>query len=172
MDIIQHSFIWNRCVNRLLLGKEQKMTREQAIEIIRKEYACVDADCDIERNCGRCELHMPSKEPILKAYEMAILALSQEPISLNDINNALEASFRNGVRSAKVQKSGKWINDECGNVICSECKRFRRDCRFGHTNYCNHCGARMYEPQESEEISERNMKMWEEIFKAERGGKE
>ena len=23
MDIIQHSFIWNRCVNRLLLGKEQ-----------------------------------------------------------------------------------------------------------------------------------------------------
>ena len=25
MDIIQHSFIWNRCVNRLLLGKEQKM---------------------------------------------------------------------------------------------------------------------------------------------------
>lgn len=72
--------------------------------------------------------------------------LSQGRISLNDINNALEASFRNGVRSAKVQKSGKWINDECGNVICSECKRFRRDCRYGHTNYCNHCGARMYEP--------------------------
>lgn len=28
MDIIQHSFIWNRCVNRLLLGKEQKMKCE------------------------------------------------------------------------------------------------------------------------------------------------
>ena len=56
------------------------MTREEAIEIIRKEYACVDADCDIERNCGRCELHMPSKEPILKAYEMAISALEQEPL--------------------------------------------------------------------------------------------
>ena len=30
---------------------------------------------------------------------------------------------------------------------------------------------KMVEPQESEEISERNMKMWEKIFKAERGGK-
>ena len=49
------------------------------------------------------------------------------------------------------QKSGKWIEDECGNVICSECKRFRRDCRYGHTNYCNHCGAYMGEPQESED---------------------
>ena len=51
------------------------MTKEQAIEIIRKEYACVDADCDIERSCGKCELHMPSKEPILEAYERAIKAL-------------------------------------------------------------------------------------------------
>ena len=42
-----------------------------------------------------------------------------------------------------TQKSGKWVNDECGNVICSECKRIRRDCRYGHTNYCNHCGAKM-----------------------------
>ena len=48
------------------------MTREQAIEIIRKEYACVDAECDIERSCSKCELMMPSKEPILEAYKMAI----------------------------------------------------------------------------------------------------
>jgi len=55
------------------------VTREEAIKIIRKEYACVDADCDIERSCGECDLMMPSKEPILRAYEMAIQALSQEP---------------------------------------------------------------------------------------------
>jgi len=30
---------------------------------------------------------------------------------------------------------------------------------------------RQYEPQESEEISDRNMKMWEDVFKAERGDK-
>ena len=44
-----------------------KEEREEAIEIIRKEYLCVDRDCDIERNCGKCDLMMPSKEPILKA---------------------------------------------------------------------------------------------------------
>ena len=33
--------------------------------------------------------------------------------------------------------------------------------------YCPNCGAKMG----SEEISERNMKMWEEIFKAESEGK-
>ena len=54
------------------------MTREEAIAIIRKEYLCVDRDCDIERSCGRCDLNMPSKEPILKAYELAIKALEKE----------------------------------------------------------------------------------------------
>lgn len=55
------------------------MTREEAIAIIRKEYLCVDRDCDIERSCGRCDLNMPSKEPILQAYKMAIKALEKEP---------------------------------------------------------------------------------------------
>ena len=53
------------------------MTREEAIEIIRREYKCVDRDCDIERSCSKCDLMMPTKEPILKAYEMAISALEQ-----------------------------------------------------------------------------------------------
>ena len=55
------------------------MTREEAKAIIRKEYLCVDRDCDIERNCDKCDLMMPSKEPILQAYKMAIQALEQEP---------------------------------------------------------------------------------------------
>ena len=54
------------------------MTNEEAIAIIRKEYLCVDRDCDIERSCGKCDLSMPSKEPILEAYDMAIKALEQE----------------------------------------------------------------------------------------------
>jgi hypothetical protein len=53
------------------------MTNAEAIAIIRKEYLCVDRDCDIERNCGRCDLMIPSKEPILEAYKMAIQALEQ-----------------------------------------------------------------------------------------------
>ena len=51
------------------------MTRAEAIAIIRKEYLCVDRDCDIERSCGKCDLMMPSKEPILEAYKIAINSL-------------------------------------------------------------------------------------------------
>ena len=53
------------------------MTNKQAIEIIRKEYLCVDRDCDIERSCGKCDLMIPTKEPILEAYKMAMEALSE-----------------------------------------------------------------------------------------------
>ena len=52
------------------------MDRQQAIEIIGKEYLCVSRDCDIERSCGKCDLMMPSKEPILEAYKMAMDALA------------------------------------------------------------------------------------------------
>ena len=38
---------------------------------------------------------------------------------------------------------GKWIRDDVGTLICSECKRPRRDSRIGHTNFCNSCGADM-----------------------------
>lgn len=55
------------------------MTKTEAKEIIRKEYLCVERDCDIERSCGKCDLMMPSKEPILEAYKVAIKALEQEP---------------------------------------------------------------------------------------------
>ena len=55
------------------------MTNEEAIAIIRNEYKCVDRDCDIERSCGKCDLMMPSKEPILEAYKLAIKALEQQP---------------------------------------------------------------------------------------------
>ena len=70
------------------------MTREDAIAIIRKEYQCVDRDCDIERSCGKCDLVMPSKEPILQAYNMAISALSQPQIPDNATNgDVIKAMF-------------------------------------------------------------------------------
>lgn len=60
------------------------MTNKQAIEIIRKEYLCVDRDCDIERSCGKCDLMIPTKEPILEAYKMAISALSDKWIPTSE----------------------------------------------------------------------------------------
>ena len=94
------------------------MNREQAIAIIRKEYLCVDRDCDIEKNCGRCDLMMPSKEPILEAYKMAISALS-EP------------------------KQGEWIlTEDKERGICSNCGH-KEDLMDGHSSYgwCSNCGS-------------------------------
>ncbi len=55
------------------------MTKEEIGAIIQKEYLCVDRDCNIEKSCGRCDLMMPSKEPILEAYKMVMDMLKQEP---------------------------------------------------------------------------------------------
>ncbi|MBQ1573926.1 MAG: hypothetical protein IIZ78_22610 [Clostridiales bacterium] len=101
------------------------MTREEAIAIIRKEYLCVDRDCDIERSCGRCDLMIPTKEPILEAYNMAIKALEQEP------------------------KTGHWteeFNDLEGEVrfTCSSCGKYQL---FG-TDFCYHCGSDNREVEE------------------------
>ena len=70
------------------------------------------------------------------------------------------------------RRKGHWItkiDDTAHNfpfgkrVECSECgQRFVTGDDVSR-NFCPKCGAKM----ESEEISERNMKMWEEIFKAE-----
>lgn len=38
---------------------------------------------------------------------------------------------------------GEWVADELETIVCSICKKPRRDNRVGHTNYCNSCGADM-----------------------------
>lgn len=43
----------------------------------------------------------------------------------------------------KERKTGKWIKDTYGNVICSECRTNRRDNRIGHIAFCNSCGTKM-----------------------------
>ena len=101
------------------------MTREEAKAIIRKEYLCVDRNCDIEKSCGRCDLMIPSKEPILQAYKMAMDALEQEP------------------------KTGHWIRfKEFENgyyhIKCSECGQYWSIDGHAKTfKYCFNCGARM-----------------------------
>lgn len=52
-------------------------------------------------------------------------------------------------------------------IMCSECG-FIKTAIEGHTgqyNYCPNCGVRMVEPQE---ISDHNLKMWEEIYAEEK----
>ena len=110
------------------------MTREEAIAIIRKEYLCVDRDCGIEKNCGRCDLMMPSKEPILEAYKMAIQALEQEPKTGHWIEHP-------EIETSTPEYLMFYECSECGDKQCF-CKSDIHKKRF-----CNNCGARM----ESEE---------------------
>lgn len=62
-----------------------------------------------------------------------------------------------------AQKLGKW-EDLHRCWVCSECGQ---ETHIEH-KYCPNCGARMVKPQESDEISERNMKMWQDIFEEEK----
>ena len=69
-----------------------------------------------------------------------------------------------------TERIGHWTNryNEVFKYYCDKCGT-GSDLR---TNYCPNCGCRMVEPQESEEISDTNLKMWEELFKAESEDKE
>jgi uncharacterized OB-fold protein len=67
-------------------------------------------------------LDMPAR--LCEAHYMAIKALEQEP------------------------KTGhKVYGDLLGGLYCSECMTYVNE----YFNYCPHCGAKMVEPQESEE---------------------
>jgi len=170
------------------------MTNEEAIKVLLDEWKCIDRNDGIncDRQCEKCDLVMDSA--ILKdAYNMAIQALSQEPCEdvvsrkdiqdyiakylsqylYEDVRQAVEAiDTYIGDMPSVTQKSGKWILtiEDWNKWTCSNCGYVKRT--DIHVNigwkFCPNCGCRMVEPQESEEISDRNMKMWEGIFKAER----
>lgn len=67
--------------------------------------------------------------------------ISEQDEMVLEINKAV----CNGIKAlpAKERKTGKWIKDIYGNVICSECRANRRDNRIGHIAFCNSCGAKM-----------------------------
>jgi len=57
-----------------------------------------------------------------------------------DTDTAYQCGYEQGKKDSR--RKGHWITEN-NMVKCSECGRFQRDCRYGHTNYCNHCGAEM-----------------------------
>ena len=100
------------------------MTREEAIEILKHLIPIP------RRGDSKSTSHLLQTN----ALAMAIKALEQEP------------------------KTGHWIYDNF-NWRCSECNETPKtsgyvgtaDFMTEHFKFCNHCGARMIEPQESEE---------------------
>jgi len=136
---------------------------------------------------------IPTISEQVDALEMAIKALEQQPCDAISREAALEkmadyvaSGYADSAEDFKEysriicqlppvtpqQKYGKWILtiEDWNKWTCSKCGYVKRT--DIHVNigwkFCPSCGCRMVEPQESEEISDRNMKMWEGIFKAER----
>ena len=117
------------------------MTREEAIKIIRKEYLCVHRECDIEKSCGKCDLVMPNKEPILQAYKMAMDALKQKPcedaVSREAVLKAIDKWYENNNQlflSDCIEDLIIAINYELPSVQpkaktgrCKECQYFEYD---------------------------------------------
>lgn len=55
-----------------------KMSKESAIKVLEMELKCVNTDCGIEQKaCIGCKLAMPSRDPIVAGYKIAIEALKE-----------------------------------------------------------------------------------------------
>lgn len=69
---------------------------------------------------------------------------NNEPYYSEDFIKGFKCGAQRQFEADKADRpQGEWIRDDIGTLICSECKRPRRDSRIGHTNFCNSCGAQM-----------------------------
>lgn len=138
------------------------MTREEAI----------DCNKNLRMYMRLSDKNQPYKflEENYIALDMAIKALEQEPcedtisradaikrvskclkgvfVEYEDIARKMFAEDKVPSVQSKI-KTGHWIFDEIldRNYYCSECKSMGVD----YWDYCPYCGAKMIEPQESEE---------------------
>jgi hypothetical protein len=132
------------------------MTREEALEVIKAYKKRLTNSVSNQLNGD------------IEAFDMAIQVLSQEPSGdlisrqelLEDLYKRDYTKFTHRDFVALVQyqdtvqqepKTGRWM-PTYGNVKCSVCGSVKESRRVGKaTHYCDFCGARMVEPQESEE---------------------
>ena len=133
--------------------EREEMTNEEAIAIIRKEYLCVDRDCDIERSCGKCDLMMPSKEPILEAYKVAIKALEQEPCDDATLKDIFCMGCEYREQEPKWDRLYSWLNDMRFGIAPDETTPDdERNERLAQVDVIDDIMEWIVEPQESEEV--------------------
>ena len=140
------------------------MTREEAIKVLKNEIKCVNSECDIENNCGKCPYSMPTKEPIIQAYNMAISALKQQPcedaVSRQDVLDLVAGEISHetyeGIYKlpSVTQKSGEWkpFDLTYGRSIyyCTACEHSTEvptSMDEPLYKYCPNCGAKMENEQ-------------------------
>ncbi len=106
------------------------MTREEAIKIIRKMLACTDLTDRANLNAD-----------MVSACNLAIKTLEQEPKTGHWI------SHREHCENLGVMPSGLGAYEWCSNCDCGiDVREWHRN----NYNFCPNCGAKMVEPQESE----------------------
>ena len=157
------------------------MTREEAINTLKENYCAICPygsnslymdSCDIrscdnrdatkaleQEPCGK-DINVRATDAISRQAALDTFGLSEksrkyggdhsgyDTIMLYEVQDALEA-----LPSVQPQqKTGHWIINTKGiyaHLVCDKClTNAPYDCR---TNYCPKCGARMFEPQESED---------------------
>lgn len=153
------------------------MTRDDAIYYLQSSGFSEEQINEIEQGFRQksCEDAISRQAVLDLAYDMSEIDGEHftEPYMVVDVEDIQK------LPSVKPQepKTGRWIESNgVGMFVCSVCNEsfYPMPTCMGKPlmEYCPNCGCRMVEPKESEEISDRNLKMWEEIFKAERSDKE
>ena len=152
------------------------MTRQEAKKIMENEVRCVrNPNCE-RLECRNCYLVMP-EHTVLKAYDVAIKALEQEPCedaisrqaAISDIHEMQEWHTGDAFNADRVirqlkdlppvipsRPTGHWIFEEgdgktCADgYVCSACnKSFHTHVPyFAEYEFCPHCGAYMVESEE------------------------
>lgn len=110
------------------------MSREEAIEIFKR----------LKENAPN-EMHLETVGTAQELFDMAIQALSQEPIKYWIDHNGHVIPIQ---QPSVTQKSGKWRpvyqGDEIINYRCSECEFGNTFCKSTYRmNYCPNCGSAM-----------------------------
>ena len=159
--------------------RKADMTREEAIEVIKQDIPC-EHDTDLIEALELAIKALEQNERAEEWYKLFVEKLDeQQPCedavnreavldTLNQMDKALDEDrtvenykalliecYKVLTSVTPKQKSGKWINDENHIPICNKCGYIPQYNRaiddYEYSNFCPNCGAKMVEPQESEE---------------------
>ena len=145
---------------RAYLRKGQGMTREEAINNLNlsKEYcvcACIEA-LEMAIEALKAE---PCEDAISRqaALDALTTARDTECVEMTNGGEYIDYEMTYGyveeLPPVNPIKTGYWIDDtKCGGTECSKCGKWYPHATIAKSEikYCSECGAKMFEPQESE----------------------
>lgn len=140
------------------------MTREEAIEILRERDKNMEYVTDNDSEAFKMAIKALEQEPCEDAISrQAVNKLSKELVHITRDKADFLCNFWEGLQKLSPvtpqSKTGHWFYDKSiENWRCSECKETPKTMGYcdsanfmtDHFKFCNHCGVKMVEPQESE----------------------